>query len=196
MRSLPMRLDAGCRRSPAPSAANQRPTHGAPHRVLRSVARITPRKATTHAARRRRRRPPSTCPTPLPIQRPSAARRRRPIIPMSPSSASIATRLPRAASVPARHSRGQAEARPVSDQARGDRSRRRPRMRAKSPSCTGPATAPPPGRSRIAARITPAPIAAIPVSSRRRSAMQERPARPARGARARARRRTSGPALR
>src|SRR4029077_1604812 len=152
--------------------------------VRRSVARITPRNAITTRATPAPA-PPRTRSTPWPIQRPRAPASDGPPMPMRPSSATIATALPSAARVPARHS--------------GVRHRRMPvRMRPATPiqaptpkartsaSCTGPATAPPPGRSSTAAMMTPTPIAAIPVSSRRRSRWSSG-GRGAHGARARGR---------
>ena len=86
----------------------------------------------------------------------------------SPSSASMAMALPSAASVPARHSGVRQRRAPVRISPATPIQAPTPNA-PKRPSCTGPATAPPPGSSRTAARITPAPIAPIPVSSRRRS---------------------------
>ena len=119
---------------------------GSPCPVRRSVARITPRTARPRPARRPRRRHRARARRPSRSSAP-ARRRRQPIMPISPRSASIATALPRAASVPARHSGVMHRRVPVRTSPATPIQAPTPNA-PKSPSCTGPATAPPPGRTQ------------------------------------------------
>ena len=111
---------------------------------------------------------PSPRARPVPTQRPTAPAASGLADPRRPRTAITAATLPIAARVPARHSGLRHMRDPVKISANTPSQAPTPRA-SKSPSCTGPATEPVPGSRRMAPTMSPAPIVATPLSSRRRS---------------------------